>query len=107
MVRRLREYRTLFHEDDPVVYILGPSPDRAVPAGDTRRGTAWIFRTREAAESFGAWVRALHGIQAVPLAVKLRQIALVLADKDLTFVLDPQPRRGYGSPTLFKAPLPQ
>ncbi|MFL5289531.1 MAG: hypothetical protein ACJ8AW_53380, partial [Rhodopila sp.] len=45
------------HIDDPLVFILAPSPARPVPAGDTRRGTAWLFRKRESAAEFGAWMR--------------------------------------------------
>ncbi len=105
LVRRLSDYRTLFGDDDPAVFVLAPSEERVVPAGDTRRGTAWVFRTREDANAFGAWMRGRHNLQAVAIAVKLRQLVAALAEKDLTWVLDPKPEPGYGSPVSFKAPL--
>lgn len=106
MIRRLPDYRSVFGEEDPVVHILAPSPERPIPAGDTRRGTAWLFRTRERAEAFAAWIQRRHGIETVAVAVKLRLLAGALAPRDLTFVLDPEPRTGYGNPLSFKAPLP-
>jgi hypothetical protein len=105
VVRRLSDYRSLFGEDDPRVFILSPSEERAVPAGDTRRGTAWLFRTREAAADFGAWMRGRHRLVTVPVQVHLRQLVAALGDRDLTWVLDPKPEPGYGSPVSFKAPL--
>jgi hypothetical protein len=105
LVRRLSDYRTLFGDDDPAVFILAPSEEKIVPAGDTRRGTAWVFRTRDAAVSFGAWMRSRHSLQAIPVQVKLRQMVTALGEKDLTWVLDPQPEPGYGAPISFKAPL--
>lgn len=105
VIRRLSDYRGLFGEDDPLVYILAPDERRAVPAGDTRRGTAWVFRSREEAAAFGGWMRGRHGLKAVPLQVHLRQIAAALGEHDLTWVLDPKPEPGYGAPLSFKAPL--
>jgi hypothetical protein len=105
VIRRLPSYRAAFDDDDPVVFILAPEASRPVPAGDTRRGTAWVFRARADAARFGAWIRERHGIDAVPVAVKLREIAHALAARDLTWVLDPEPRLGYGDPQSFKAPL--
>jgi hypothetical protein len=105
VIRRLSDYRGLFGEDDPLVYILAPDERRPVPAGDTRRGTAWVFRSREDAAAFGAWMRGRHGLEAVPLQVHLRQIAAALGERDLTWVLDPRPEPGYGAPLSFKAPL--
>lgn len=105
MIRRLRDWRSTFDDDDPVVFILAPEPSRPIPAGDTRRGTAWLFRTRAAAERFGAWVRSRHDLATTPVGVKVRQLARALAARDLTWVLDPEPRAGYGDPLAFKAPL--
>ncbi len=105
MIRRLADWRTTFDDDDPVVYILAPEASRPVPAGDTRRGTAWLFRTHEAAARFGEWVRGRHDLVTTPVGVKLRQLARALAPRDLTWVLDPEPRAGYGDPMAFKAPL--
>jgi hypothetical protein len=105
VIRRLESYRATFDDDDPVVFILAPDAARPVPAGDTRRGTAWLFRDRAAAARFGAFIRERHGVAAVPVAVKLRELAHVLAARDLTWVLDPEPRPGYGEPLAFKAPL--
>lgn len=104
-VRRLTDYRATFLDEDPMVYILAPSPERAVPAGDTRRGTAWIFRQHQDAADFAAWMRGRHGLESVPVAVRLRQLVATLGERDLTFVLDPRPTPGYGSPLSFKAPL--
>ncbi len=105
LVRRLSDYRAVFGEDDPLVFILAPDDTRAVPAGDTRRGTAWLFRSREDAAAFGAWMRGRHGLEAVPLQVRLRQLVAALGERDLTWVVDPRPEPGYGSPLSFKAPL--
>jgi hypothetical protein len=105
VIRRLNDFRSTFDDDDPVVYILAPEVSRPVPAGDTRRGTAWLFRRREDAARFGAWVHARHGVDAVPVGVKLRQLVRALASRDLTWVLDPAPQPGYGDPMAFKAPL--
>jgi hypothetical protein len=107
VIRRVPALRTVFDEDDPEVFILAPSPDRPIPAGDTRRGTAWIFRDRAAADAFAAWVRERHGVATTPMAVNLRHLADALRDRDLTWVLDPEPRPGHGAPLMFKAPLPQ
>ena len=52
MIRRLSALREAFGVDEPHVYILAPDAVRAVPAGDTRRGTAWIFRTEGGAARF-------------------------------------------------------
>lgn len=105
MIRRISDYRVAFAEDDPSVFILAPSEDRAVPAGDTRRGTAWLFRGREEAERFASWVRERHGVATVPVEVRLRVLANALSDRDLTWVLDPEPKVRYGEPYSFKAPL--
>ena len=106
MVRRLLDYRGMFGVDEPVVWILAPEANRATPAGDTRRGTAWIFRRQSDAERFGEWVLERHGLQAVPVAVRLRLLAATLSRGDVTWVLDPLPQAGYGRPRSFKAPLP-
>jgi hypothetical protein len=105
VIRRLADYRSTFDDDDPVVFILAPEPSRPVPAGDTRRGTAWLFRSRNGAQRFAAWVQLRHGVHTVPVGIKLRQLAHALAPRDLTFVLDPEPTPGYGEPFAFKAPL--
>lgn len=105
VIRRLATYRSAFDDDDPVVFILAPTASRPVPAGDTRRGTAWLFRTRTDAARFGDWIKLRHGLDAVPVAVRLRELAHKLATRDLTFVLDPEPCAGYGNPLSFKAPL--
>jgi hypothetical protein len=105
VIRRLSSYRPTFDDDDPVVFILAPEVARPVPAGDTRRGTAWLFRRRAAAVRFSAFVRTRHGVETVPVAVKLRQLAHALASRDLTWVLDPEPVIGYGEPLAFKTPL--
>ena len=105
MIRRLRDWRSTFDDDDPVVYILAPEASRPIPAGDTRRGTAWLFRSRDGAVRFGAWVRARHQLETTPVGVKLRELAHALASRDLTWVLDPEPKAGYGDPLAFKAPL--
>ena len=105
MIRRLRDWRSTFDDDDPVVYILAPEASRPVPAGDTRRGTAWLFRSRDGAARFGEWVRQRHDLSTTPVGVRLRQLARALAPHDLTWVLDPEPRPGYGDPMAFKAPL--
>ena len=105
MIRRLPDWRSTFDDDDPVVYILAPEASRPIPAGDTRRGTAWLFRSRAGAARFGQWVRARHRLDTTPVGVKLRQLARALAPRDLTWVLDPEPRVGYGDPLAFKAPL--
>jgi hypothetical protein len=104
VIRRLVSYRAAFDDEDPVVFILAPEAARPLPAGDTRRGTAWLFRTRAAADRFNAFIHARHGLDAVPVAVKLRQLARALAARDLTWVLDPEPRAGYGNPLAFKTP---
>jgi hypothetical protein len=106
LIRRLSDFSGLFSDDDPIVFILAPSPDRAVPAGDTRRGTAWIFRAREDALRFAAWMRGRHRLEAVPVAVKMRALTRALSARDLIYVLDPEPTAGYGNPVTFKAPLP-
>jgi len=109
VIRRLDDYAAVFDgNDDPEVFILAPSPARPVPAGDTRRGTAWIFRAEADAALYAAWVRSRHGIECVPLRVRLRPLADALADRDLTWVLDPAPgpgRFGTTPPLAFKAPL--
>ncbi len=105
MIRRLQDWRPTFDDDDPLVYILAPELSRPVPAGDTRRGTAWLFRSREGAARFGEWVRRRHGVETTPVGVKLRQLARALAERDLTWVLDPEPQPGHGDPMAFKAPL--
>jgi hypothetical protein len=105
IIRRLSAWRAVFHDDDPVVYILAPSKERPAPAGDTRRGTAWIFRNADDAARFAEWMRGRHNLRAVPVAVHLRELAGALADRDLTWVLDPDPTPGYGKPRMFKSPL--
>jgi hypothetical protein len=105
VIRRLQSYRATFDEDDPVVFILAPEVARPIPAGDTRRGTAWIFRARSAAVAFGAWINDRHGIDTIPVPVRLRHLAHALAARDLTWVLDPEPCDGHGDPLAFKAPL--
>jgi len=105
MIRRLDGYRGVFGDDDPEVWILAPSAERAVPAGDTRRGTAWIFRAADAAARYAAWIGARHAITCVPMRVRLRLLADALAERDLTWVLDPEPRFGSLPPLAFKAPL--
>jgi hypothetical protein len=107
VIRRLPHWSTLFGEDEPLVFILAPSHTRAVPAGDTRRGTAWIFRAQPDAERFAEWARERHGLQSVVLRVRLRELAAALSERDLTWVIDPLPRPGYGTPFAFLAPLPQ
>jgi hypothetical protein len=108
VIQRLLAYAGVFGEDDPEVYILAPPDGRPIPAGDLRRGTAWIFRAWAPAHAFAAWMRGRHGVDTVPLAIKLRTLVAGLGDRDLTFVLDPKPRAGgYGAPLHFKAPLPQ
>jgi hypothetical protein len=105
---RLSHYAELFSSDDPIVYILCPSAERPIPAGDTRRQSAWLFRTQEHAQKFSIWMRGRHGLESVPLQVRLRELVVGLysAGKDLTYVIDPETRFGYGNPVSFKAPLP-
>jgi hypothetical protein len=103
---RLRSFSDVFDEEDPVVYILAPSPERPIPAGDTRRGTAYIFRLAGEASLFAAWLLGRHRIDAVPVAVRLRELVAALRSQDLTYLLDPKPRFAYGDPIKFKAPLP-
>jgi hypothetical protein len=105
VIRRLSDFRATFADDDPVVFILAPEVSRPVPAGDTRRGTAWLFRDRDAAQRFADWVRARHGVDTVPVSVRLRQLTHALADRDLVWILDPEPKPGHGDPFAFKAPL--
>ncbi len=105
MIRRLPDYVPTFADDDPAVYILAPSVTRPIPAGDTRRGTAWLFRKLDDAERFAGFVRERHAVQTVPVLVKLRELVGKLGERDLTFVLDPEPKVGYGDPLCFKAPL--
>jgi len=105
VIRRLTDWRSAFDDDDPVVFILAPEASRPVPAGDTRRGTAWLFRSRDGATRFAQWVRLHHGLDTVPVGVHARQLARALAPRDLTWVLDPEPTAGYGDPFSFKAPL--
>ncbi|HEX4462282.1 MAG TPA: hypothetical protein VIA18_30105 [Polyangia bacterium] len=105
MIRRLQAYQPTFDDDDPAVFILAPEVARPIPAGDTRRGTAWLFRSRAAAAAFGAWILERHGVATVPVLVRLRQLTHALAERDLTWVLDPEPRDGHGDPLSFKAPL--
>ncbi len=105
MIRRLPDYTAIFATEDPLIYILAPARDRAVPAGDTRRGTAWIFREEEAAFAFSRFLLQRNNVATVPLRVRLRELAGALQDKDLTYVLDPAPQPGYGDPLMWKAPL--
>ena len=105
MIRRLQSYQPTFEDDDPAVFILAPEVARPIPAGDTRRGTAWLFRSRAAAAAFGDWIHERHGVETIPVLVRLRQLAHALAERDLTWVLDPEPREGHGDPVSFKAPL--
>lgn len=104
---RLARYTELFASDDPFVYILCPSPERPIPAGDTRRNSAWLFRTEEHAQKFAVWMRGRHGLDSVPLQIRLRELVsgLRAAGKDLTFLIDPEMRFGYGNPVSFKAPI--
>jgi hypothetical protein len=103
---RLSALREVFGEDDPVVFILAPSPERPVPAGDTRRRTVYLFRSAALAATFAEWLRGRHNLQAVPVGVRLRQLTAALAPRELTYLVDPQPRFGYGNPVAFRAPLP-
>ncbi len=105
MVRRLESYGGTFSDEDPTVFILAPSQDRPVPAGDPRRGTAWVFQRREEAERFAAWMAARHGVTMSPVEVRLRMLTHTLQERDLTWVLNPEPKMGYGNPFSFKAPL--
>ena len=105
MIRRLSDYRATFGDDDPLVFILAPAAERPIPAGDTRRGTVWIFRADDAATRFAAWVAQRHRMSMVVVGVRLRHLAGALAERDLTWVLDPQPQPGHGNPLTFKAPL--
>jgi hypothetical protein len=105
VIRRLPDYFAIFQEEDPLVYILTPSADKLTPAGDTRRGTAWLFRSLDGALEFNAWMREKSGVSAVPVQVHLRRLAGLHAERDLTWLLDPAPRAGYGNPMSFKAPL--
>jgi hypothetical protein len=105
VIRRLTDWRSTFADDDPVVYILAPEAARPVPAGDTRRGTAWLFRTRDDAARFADWLRLRFAVDTVPVGVRIRELTRALASRDLTWVLDPEPRAGYGDPLSFKAPL--
>jgi hypothetical protein len=105
VIRRLNDFQSTFADDDPVVFILAPEVSRPVPAGDTRRGTAWLFRAQKDAARFAEWVRQRHGIDTVPVGVRLRALTHALAARDLTWILDPEPRAGYGDPFSFKAPL--
>lgn len=89
------------------MFILAPSLERMVPAGDMRRGTAWLFRSQELAVKFAAWLLERHQLETVPLKVRLRDLASSLEPRDVTWVLDPQPQPGFGNPVSFKAPLPQ
>lgn len=105
MIRRLEDYLSVFGDDDPEVYILAPAPERPIPAGDTRRGTAWIFRAHPDAERYAAWIAQRHALVCVPLRVRLRTLHDALWERDLTWVLDPEPRFGSTPPLAFKAPL--
>jgi hypothetical protein len=105
VIRRLPDFFSVFQEEDPLVYILSPSAEKLTPAGDTRRGTAWLFRSLDGALEFSGWMRERNGVTSVPVQVRLRKLAGLLAEHDLTFLLDPAPRAGYGNPLSFKAPL--
>jgi hypothetical protein len=105
VIRRLPDYFAIFQEEDPLVYILAPSAERLTPAGDTRRGTAWLFRSLDGALEFSDWIRDKNGVRAVPVQVHLRRLTGLHAERDLTWLLDPSPRAGYGNPISFKAPL--
>src|SRR4051812_42007209 len=76
MIRRLSALREALGVDEPTVFILAPATDRPVPAGDVRRGTAWIFRQRTHAVRFAAWVNLRHGLATTPIAVELRALTL-------------------------------
>lgn len=102
---RLRSFSDVFADQDPVVYILAPAPERPIPAGDTRRGTVYIFRLQGEASLFAAWLLGRHRIDTVPVAVRLRELTAALGPQDLTYLLDPKPRFAYGDPIKFKAPL--
>jgi hypothetical protein len=102
---RLTQLSEVFGEEDPLVYILAPSAERAVPAGDTRRRTVYLFRAPELAKSFGQWLLGRHRIATVPVGVRLRGLLSALASRDLTYLVDPQPKFGYGNPLSFRGPL--
>ena len=102
---RLTDFIAVFGDPDPVVYILAPSADRAVPAGDTRRRTAYLFRQPELAAAFSRWLLGRHLITTVPVAVRLRSLLQALAARDLTYLVDPEPRFAYGNPLAFRGPL--
>lgn len=104
---RLTDFSELFGAQDPVVYILSPSAERAVPAGDTRRRTVYLFRSAALAETFSRWLLGRHLITTVPVAVRLRELLQALAVRDLTYLVDPEPRFAYGNPLAFRAPLPE
>jgi hypothetical protein len=103
---RLHEFRELFGEEDPVVFILAPSAERPIPAGDTRRHTVYLFRAPAPAQVFAQWLAGRHKVRSVPVAVRLRALTQALAARDLIYLVDPQPRFGYGSPISFRAALP-
>ena len=105
MVERLSDLRALFGDEDPTIFILAPSPERPVPAGDTRLGTVWLFREAGAAARFADWMKARHGLEAVPVELALRPLLARLAERDLIYIVDPETRFGYGDPVRFKAPL--
>ena len=105
VIRRLPDYFSVFQEEDPQVYILAPSAEKLSPAGDTRRGTACVFRSLDGALEFSAWMRERNGVTSVPVQVSLRKLSGLYEEQDLTFLLDPSPRAGYGNPLTFKAPL--
>lgn len=104
-VPRLGRLSEVFGDDDPVVYVLSRGADRIVPAGDTRRKSVWLFRSAEHATQFAAWMKRRHGLESTPVAVHLAELVRAFAGPDLTYVLDPEMRFGYGSALQFKAPI--
>jgi hypothetical protein len=101
----LTDFQAVFGDEDPLVFILAPSRERAIPAGDTRRRTVYLFRDGELAATFSQWLLGRHRITTVPVLVRLRALMQALAPRDLTYLVDPQPRFGYGNPQMFRGPL--
>ena len=104
---RLTDFSEIFGVQDFVVYILAPSAERAVPTGDTRRRTVYLFRSAALAATFSRWLLGRHLITTVPVAVRLRELMQALSARDLTYLVDPEPRFAYGNPLAIRAPLPE